>query len=89
MCPPLFGGAFVPRLLSGARADGAASLQTTDSHDVQRKKSCGNHVLVPNASAGDDTHPFYRILLATASHSPLLNSAGRLGEAVKCRKWNI
>ena len=35
MCPPLFGGAFVPRLLSGAQADGAASLQTTDSHDVQ------------------------------------------------------
>lgn len=89
MCPPLFGGAFVPRLLSGAQADGAASLRTTDSRDVQRKKSCGSHVLAPNASAGDDTHPFYRILLASASHSPLLDSARHLGEAVKGRKWNI
>lgn len=89
MCPPLFGGAFVPRLLSGAQADGADSLWTTDSHDVQREKSCGNHVLAPNASAGDDAHPFYCILLASASHSPLLDSAGRLGEAVKGEKWNI
>lgn len=38
---------------------------------------------------GDDTHPFYCILLARASHSPLLDSARHLGEAVKGRKWNI
>lgn len=31
---------------------------------------------------GDDTHPFRHTLLASASHSPLLGSARRLGEAV-------